>query len=78
VCYVAVTGVLAAGYFLDASTCLWQLLTGRSCPGCGMIHACLALARGDLRAAWALNRASVVVVPILLHAGFRQIKELVA
>jgi hypothetical protein len=78
VCYVAVAGVLAAGYLFDESTCLWYLLTGRPCPGCGMIHACLALARGDLHAAWTLNRASVVVFPILLRTGFREIKELVA
>jgi hypothetical protein len=43
-----------------------------------MIHACLALARGDLHAAWTLNRASVVVFPVLLRTGFREIKELVA
>ena len=78
VCYVAATAVLAAGYLFDESTCLWHLLTGRSCPGCGMIHACLALARGDVRAAWALNRASVVVFPILLRSGFCEIKELVS
>jgi hypothetical protein len=75
-CYVAAAGVLAAGYVFDESTCLWYLLTGRPCPGCGMIHACLAIARGDLRSAWTLNRASFVVFPILLRTVIREIKEL--
>ena len=73
VCYLAATGVLIVGYCLDESTCVWRAVTGLPCPGCGMIHALLALTRGDMRAAWAFNRSSVVVAPILLWTGIRNV-----
>jgi hypothetical protein len=69
-------GVLAAGYVSDESTCLWQVLLGVPCPGCGMIHALLAIARGSLREAWALNPTSFVALPILTVHGIRKLKEL--
>ena len=78
VCYLLATGVLAAGYVFDRSTCLWHALTVLPCPGCGMVHACLALAHGDVRAAWAFNRNSFVVAPILVWNGVHKIKELMA
>jgi len=77
VCYLAAAGVLAVGYFSDVSTCVWHAVTGLPCPGCGMTHACLALARGNLRAAWSLNPSSFVAAPILLWTGIRRIKELI-
>jgi hypothetical protein len=40
-----------------------------------MTHAVLALARGNVRAAWEFNPRSVVVVPILVWTGIREIKE---
>jgi hypothetical protein len=73
--YAGAAAVLVAGYWFDGSTCLWRTLTGLPCPGCGMVHALLAMARGDMRAAWAFNRLSVVAVPILLHSGVRAAKE---
>jgi hypothetical protein len=73
-CYVAAAGLLAAGYFLDQSTCIWRAVTGLPCPGCGMIHACLALARGDVRAAWQFNPNSFVVAPILAWTGIQRIR----
>jgi hypothetical protein len=42
-----------------------------------MIHAILALARGDVHAAWRFNPSSFAVAPILLSTGIRRIKELV-
>jgi len=73
-CYGAVAIALAVGYYSDTSTCLWRAVTGLPCPGCGMIHACLALARGDVHAAWNFNRNSFVVVPILLWTGVQKLK----
>jgi hypothetical protein len=78
VCYLAAAGVLAAGYFSGSSTCLWRAVTGLPCPGCGMAHAFLALARGDVRAAWSLNPSSFAVAPILLWTAIRRTKELIA
>ncbi len=66
---------MLAGYWFDESTCLWRAVTGLPCPGCGMIHALLAMARGDVRAAWDFNRLSLVAVPIVLTTGVRAVKE---
>jgi hypothetical protein len=74
-CYLVAIGVLILGYFFDQSTCLWHAMTGLSCPGCGMIHAFLALGHGNVRAAWSFNPGSFVVLPILLWAGIRRVKE---
>ena len=49
-----------------APPCLVSLLVDDDCWGCGMTRAALALARGDLAAAWAFNKLSVVVLPMLL------------
>lgn len=78
VCYLAAAGVLAFGYAFDRSTCVWRTITGLPCPGCGMIHAFLSLAHGDLRAAWAFNRGSFAALPLLLWTGTRRVMELIA
>ena len=72
-CYVAAAVLLAAGYYFDESTCLWRAITGLPCPGCGMIHAWLAMAHGDVRAAWNFNPNSFVVTPIPLWTGVQKI-----
>jgi hypothetical protein len=71
--YVAAAALVLLGYFFDASTCLWRAMTGLPCPGCGMIHALLAMAHGDVRAAWNFNPSSFVVSLILLRTGVRTI-----
>ena len=71
--YVAAAALLSVGYFFDTSTCLWHAITGLRCPGCGMIHAWLAMAHGNVRAAWNFNPSSFVVTPILLWTGVRKI-----
>lgn len=67
-------GVLIIGYWFDESTCVWRAVTGLPCPGCGMIHALLALARGNTQAAWTFNPSSFVVAPILLWTGVQKIR----
>jgi len=37
---------------LTLCPCPFYSLTDVKCPGCGMTHACIALASGDLRGAW--------------------------
>ena len=76
-CYLAAASVLVAGFVLDRSTCVWRAVTGLPCPGCGMTHALLAIARGNLRDAWQFNRGSVAVAPILVWTGIRKMRELV-
>ena len=48
-----------------APPCLVSLLLDDVCWGCGMTRAALALARGDIAAAWGFNRMAVVVMPML-------------
>jgi hypothetical protein len=73
--YGAAAVILVAGFCFDESTCLWYALTGWRCPGCGMIHAILAMSRGDLITAWRENPRSVVAVPLLAVAGLVSLKE---
>jgi hypothetical protein len=63
---------LAAGLALGVGvllstvrTCPMAIVLRVPCPGCGMTRAALALARGDLRAAWTLHPLAIVVVPAL-------------
>lgn len=59
-----------------APPCLVSLLIDDACWGCGMTRAALALARGDLAAAWEFNKLSVVVLPMLLALYARQLWSL--
>ena len=52
---------------LSGITCLFKLLTGISCPTCGMSGAVLALCRGDL-AGYIASNAFAVPVGALLAA----------
>jgi hypothetical protein len=46
--------------------CLFHLLTGMDCPGCGMTRAFLHLAHGDIRGAWYLHPFSPFLALLLL------------
>jgi len=48
--------------------CLWSIVLGHSCPGCGITRACLALISGNLRAAWDFNPLIMIVAPVLLYS----------
>lgn len=56
--------------------CLWTLLLGHPCPGCGMTRALLALLHGDLAGAWGFNRAAPLVAPLLLALYLRHLHRL--
>ena len=49
--------------------CPIHLVTGLRCPGCGMTRMALCLLRGDLRGAFAQNRAALVMLPAGLYAA---------
>jgi hypothetical protein len=51
-------------------TCPFRKFFGFRCPGCGMTHALVALARGDLRQATRYNPFVVVAVPLLAWGIF--------
>ena len=70
------TAVTAAGVMLrlfDPATsglfppCPLRYLTGWYCPGCGSLRAIHQLLHGSLRAAWAMNPLTVVLLPFLTY-----------
>lgn len=46
--------------------CPFRLLTGFKCPGCGISHMFVCLARLDFAGAWSCNRAALIMLPLLL------------
>lgn len=49
--------------------CVFRLVTGYRCPGCGMTHAAMALIHGQPKTAFLENPLSLSVVPLLLLYG---------
>ena len=49
--------------------CMFRLVTGYRCPGCGMTHAAMALIHGQPKTAFRENPLSLSVVPLLLLYG---------
>ena len=47
--------------------CPLRYLTGWYCPGCGSLRAIHQLLHGNLRAAWALNPLTVVLLPFVAY-----------
>ena len=45
------------------TTCVYTLLTGVSCMGCGMTRACMRLIHFDIKGAWEFNKFSIIVFP---------------
>lgn len=68
----ATTGFLYL-YFVDPLTsplappCLFTAVFGFRCPGCGSLRALHALAHGDVRNAWDLNKP--LLIALLLAAA---------
>jgi hypothetical protein len=55
---------------VDASTgigmpCVFHLLTGLHCPGCGLTRALHALAQGDVARAWAMHPLLLLALPLV-------------
>lgn len=48
--------------------CLWKLLTGHECWGCGITTAIIQVLKGDFNSAMETNWRVVIVLPILLYA----------
>jgi hypothetical protein len=56
--------------------CLFHLLTGLHCPGCGSARAAHALLHGDVGGALRQNAVLVVAAPFLTYSGLRRWSEL--
>lgn len=53
--------------------CLFNLVTGFKCPGCGVTRMCLSLLRLDFAAAFAENQVLFCLIPIMLLVAARLI-----
>jgi hypothetical protein len=57
-------------FFFDPATssfyppCLFKTFLGMQCPGCGSLRAAHQLLRGNLAAAWALNKPLLIALPL--------------
>src|SRR5262245_232827 len=51
--------------------CIFRLLTGLQCPGCGSTRALHQLLHGHFFAAFTLNPLFVIAIPLLLYALLR-------
>jgi hypothetical protein len=69
----AFAGALVVLSLFDPATsglfppCPVRYLTGWYCPGCGSLRALHQLLHGNLRAAWAMNPLTVVLLPFLSY-----------
>jgi Protein of unknown function (DUF2752) len=64
--------IVALDFFDPATSglfppCPLRYLTGWYCPGCGSLRATHQLLQGNLRAAWALNPLTVLLLPFLVY-----------
>lgn len=60
---------ISYGYFFHrtgiAIPCMFRLITGYKCPGCGVTHMCVALLQLDFREAYECNQMLFLLAPIL-------------
>ncbi|HWY22698.1 MAG TPA: DUF2752 domain-containing protein [Candidatus Acidoferrum sp.] len=68
-----IAAALVILHFFDPATsgifppCPVRYLTGWYCPGCGSLRAVHQLLHGNLRAAWALNPLTILLLPFLVY-----------
>jgi hypothetical protein len=76
---LAVSAAVAVLFVFDPSTagfypvCTLHEMTGLQCPACGGLRAVHQLSHGHLAAAWHLNPLLVVLLPVGLWLGLREI-----
>ena len=76
--WLIVAGFALAAFALDSEDldaaprlCLFRNVFGIPCPGCGMAHAFVACAHGDLSGAFAANLLGPVLFVVALAFGLR-------
>jgi uncharacterized protein DUF2752 len=55
----------------DLTLCLFKNLTGKDCPGCGVLRGISAVLHLDLGRAYALNHFNIVIIPLLAYLFMR-------
>lgn len=69
--------LLPASFFDNGeSICLSKMLAGIECYACGMTRAVMHFIHFEFKEAWAFNKLSFVVVPLLIPLWFNAIYEL--
>ena len=72
-CYAAFVSMTGLGL-----PCVFRLITGLECPGCGVSRMCLSLMRLDFAGAWHANPAIMSLLPaggiIAVRMGIRYVK----
>jgi len=58
----------AQGHF---TLCLIKNITGKNCPGCGVLRGISAVMHLDLKSAYALNNMNIVIIPLLMYVFTR-------
>jgi hypothetical protein len=51
----------------DFTLCLIKNITGKNCPGCGVLRGISAVMHLDVKAAYALNKMNMVTIPLLAY-----------
>ena len=82
---VLILAALGVGYALFCFhfgygvPCLFNLLTGLKCPGCGVTRMCLCLLRLDIGGAWEANPVLLLLLPfgviLALRLAVRYVKS---
>lgn len=57
------------------SVCIWYLLTGHKCLGCGMTTAMVYLLQGKFMLAYKSNHLIIIVAPILLYCWLDTLRK---
>ncbi len=73
--YLIVSIILKAYTNIDICIpCLWKLVFDKSCLGCGLTRASVALIQLDFYAAWKSNGIIFLIVPLAIFFGFHNHK----
>lgn len=55
----------------DFTLCLFKKITGKDCPGCGVLRGISAVLHLDFASAYALNKMNIVTIPLLAYLFVR-------
>lgn len=77
--YVGIALMLVKWFGIDIlPPCLWKLVSGHNCPGCGLTRATLSLMSLDFEAAFHLNPLIFILLPgafLYLIKDYRRFKK---
>lgn len=59
----------------NRSICLWKILTGHECPGCGMTRAFDALFHLRFKEAFEFNPLIIIVAPLMLYVWIKLVQK---